>query len=197
MKDYRIEIKVKNNLLWNAMQKRGIKNAAQLARATGLNPGTVGDYLNLTANVYAAKGTGYRPSFEKIFMFLEMLPGDIYPEDRMVEPLANNKRVIEANAAELLQLGSRESDPTEVIRLEQRAGALHKLLDLLNEKEALVVRLRSGMDGDPHTLAEIAAVIGRSRERVRQIYARALRKMRRPETLEYAGLDYYTMDLVE
>ena len=166
MKDYRIEIKVKNNLLWNAMQKRGIKNAAQLARATGLNPGTVGDYLNLTANVYAAKGTGYRPSFEKIFMFLEMLPGDIYPEDRMVEPLANNKRVIEANAAELLQLGSRESDPTEVIRLEQRAEALHKLLDILNEKEALVVRLRSGMDGDPYTLAEIAAVIGRSRERV-------------------------------
>lgn len=197
MKDYRIEIKVKNNLLWNAMQKKGIKNASQLARATGLTPGTVGDYLNLTGNVYAAKGNGYRPSFEKIFMFLEMLPSDIYPEDRMVEPLVNNKRVIEANAAELLQLGSRESDPTEVIRLEQRAEAVHNLLDLLNEKEALVVRLRSGMDGDPHTLDEIGAVIGRSKERVRQIYAKALRKMKRPETLEYAGLDYYTMDLVE
>lgn len=196
MKDYRIEVKIKNNLLWQAMQSKGIKNAAQLARAVDLTPSLIGRYLNLQEPVYTKQGD-YKPSFMKICDYFNMMPAELYPEERMIEPLANNKRVIEANAAELLQLGSRELDPTEVIRLEQRAEAVHKLLDLLSEREALVVNLRSGMDGDPHTLDEIGAAIGKSRERVRQIYDKAMRKMRRPQTLEYAGLDYYTMDLVE
>lgn len=196
MKDYRIEVKIKNNLLWQAMQSKGIKNAAHLSRETGVAQALVGRYLNLVEKVYDRQGN-YKQSFQKICDYFNMMPVELYPEERMVEPLANNKRVMEANASELLQLGSRELDPTEVIRLEQRAEAAHKLLDLLSEREALVVNLRSGMDGDPHTLEEIGAAIGKSRERVRQIYDKAMRKMRRPQTLEYAGLDYYTMDLVE
>ena len=196
MKDYRIEVKIKNNLLWQAMQSKGIKNAAHLSRETGVTQTVVGRYLNLVEKVYDRQGN-YKESFQKICDYFNMMPAELYPEERMIEPLENNKRVMEANAAELLQLGSRESDPTEVIRLEQRAEAVHKLLDLLSEREALVVNLRSGMDGDPHTLDEIGALIGKSRERVRQIYDKAIRKMRRPQRLEYAGLDYYTMDLVE
>ena len=196
MKDYRIEVKIKNNLLWQAMQSKGIKNAAHLSRETGVTQTVVGRYLNLVEKVYDRQGN-YKQSFQKICDYFNMMPAELYPEERMIQPLENNKRVMEANAAELLQLGSRESDPTEVIRLEQRAEAVHKLLDLLSEREALVVNLRSGMDGDPHTLEEIGALIGKSRERVRQIYDKAMRKMRRPQTLEYAGLDYYTMDLVE
>ena len=196
MKDYRIEVKIKNNLLWQAMQSKGIKNAAHLSRETGVTQTVVGRYLNLVEKVYDRQGN-YKESFQKICDYFNMMPAELYPEERMIEPLENNKRVIEANAAELLQLGSRESDPTEVIRLEQRAEAAHKLLDLLSEREALVVNLRSGMDGDPHTLEEIGALIGKSKERVRQIYDKAIRKMRRPQRLEYAGLDYYTMDLVE
>lgn len=196
MKDYRIEVKIKNNLLWQAMQSKGIKNAAHLSRETGVTQTVVGRYLNLVEKVYDRQGN-YKESFQKICDYFNMMPAELYPEERMIEPLENNKRVMEANAAELLQLGSRESDPTEVIRLEQRAEAVHKLLDLLSEREALVVNLRSGMDGDPHTLEEIGALIGKSKERVRQIYDKAIRKMRRPQRLEYAGLNYYTMDLVE
>ena len=196
MKDYRIEVKIKNNLLWQAMQSRGIKNAAHLSRETGVTQTVVGRYLNLVEKVYDRQGN-YKESFQKICDYFNMMPAELYPEERMIEPLANNKRVIEANAAELLQLGSRELDPTEVIRLEQRAEAVHKILDFLSEKEALIVNLRSGMDGDPHTFEEIGALIGKSKERVRQIYDKAIRKMRRPQTLEYVGLDYHTMDLVE
>ena len=196
MKDYRIEVKIKNNLLWQAMQSKGIKNAAHLSRETGVTQTVVGRYLNLVEKVYDRQGN-YKESFQKICDYFNMMPAELYPEERMIEPLENNKRVMEANAAELLQLGSRELDPTEVIRLEQRAEAVHKLLDLLSEREALVVNLRSGMDGDPHTLEEIGALIGKSKERVRQIYDKAIRKMRRPQRLEYAGLNYYTMDLVE
>jgi RNA polymerase primary sigma factor len=52
-------------------------------------------------------------------------------------------------------------------------------LDMLNERERKIIELRYGLaDGDAHTLAEIAEVLGVSRERVRQIESATLRKIR-------------------
>jgi RNA polymerase primary sigma factor len=50
----------------------------------------------------------------------------------------------------------------------------------LNAREATVLRMRFGLtDGQPHTLGEIAEELGISRERVRQIEAESLHKLRR------------------
>jgi RNA polymerase primary sigma factor len=62
-------------------------------------------------------------------------------------------------------------------------AALHDLLDrsltLLDEREALVVRLSFGLeDGEPRSLGKIADRLGVSRERVRQIRERALVRLR-------------------
>lgn len=52
------------------------------------------------------------------------------------------------------------------------------LLDDLEDREATVLKLRFGLDGDqPHTLKEIGAKLGLTRERVRQIETEALRRM--------------------
>ncbi|WP_237607334.1 sigma-70 family RNA polymerase sigma factor [Roseimaritima sediminicola] len=52
------------------------------------------------------------------------------------------------------------------------------LLDDLEEREATVLKLRFGLDGDePHTLKEIGAKLGLTRERVRQIETEALRRL--------------------
>ena len=52
-------------------------------------------------------------------------------------------------------------------------------LDMLNERERKIIEMRYGLaDGDAHTLAEIAEVLGVSRERVRQIESATLRKIR-------------------
>jgi RNA polymerase primary sigma factor len=49
----------------------------------------------------------------------------------------------------------------------------------LNEREALVLRLRFGLDGeDPCSLEEISRRLGLTRERIRQLEVRALRKLR-------------------
>src|SRR5690606_30875460 len=53
-----------------------------------------------------------------------------------------------------------------------------ELLDRLDEREATVLRLRFGLDNcEPHTLKEIGAKLGLTRERVRQIETEALRRM--------------------
>ncbi|MCD4779283.1 MAG: sigma-70 family RNA polymerase sigma factor [Candidatus Omnitrophica bacterium] len=53
-------------------------------------------------------------------------------------------------------------------------------LDMLNERERKILDMRYGLsDGDSHTLSEIAKVLGISRERVRQIEAATIKKIRR------------------
>jgi RNA polymerase sigma factor (sigma-70 family) len=62
--------------------------------------------------------------------------------------------------------------------LEKRA--LIEQLRRLEEREEEVLRARFGIDGPPKTLAEIGEMLGVTRERVRQIEARALGKLRHP-----------------
>jgi RNA polymerase sigma factor (sigma-70 family) len=55
---------------------------------------------------------------------------------------------------------------------------LEGLLDRLPSREARILRLRFGLDGErPHTLEEVRAELGVSRERVRQLQAQSLRRL--------------------
>ena len=56
-----------------------------------------------------------------------------------------------------------------------------KVLDSLEGREERVIRLRFGLDdGRPRTLEEVGHEFGLTRERIRQIEAHALRKLRHP-----------------
>ena len=58
---------------------------------------------------------------------------------------------------------------------------LESVLDTLTDREENVLRLRFGLDdGRPRTLEEAGKVFGVTRERIRQIEAKALRKLRHP-----------------
>ena len=58
---------------------------------------------------------------------------------------------------------------------------LNDVLKTLTQREAKVLALRFGLeDGHPHTLEEVGSEFGVTRERIRQIEAKALRKLRHP-----------------
>ena len=61
------------------------------------------------------------------------------------------------------------------------AEALKEILDTLTDREADVLRMRFGMyDGRTHTLEEVGQIFGVTRERIRQIENKAIRKLRHP-----------------
>ena len=61
------------------------------------------------------------------------------------------------------------------------AEALKDILGTLTEREADVLRMRFGMyDGRTHTLEEVGQIFGVTRERIRQIENKAIRKLRHP-----------------
>ena len=69
--------------------------------------------------------------------------------------------------------------PAEQIRDRDELRQLGELLDRIDEREARILKLRYGLEGeDPMTLKEIGERIGLTRERVRQIEHEALGKLR-------------------
>lgn len=63
--------------------------------------------------------------------------------------------------------------------IEERRSKMHEILTPLQEQ---IMRLRYGLeDGRPRTLAELSEQFGMTRERVRQIEALCLRKLRHPK----------------
>ena len=187
MKDYRVEIKVKNNLLASAMDSRGIASAAELSRQSGITHNQACRYLNLQETVYDFRGE-YRQCFMRLCDFFNLMPHELYPEAQMIEPLKTNKKTIQASANELVRLEADALDPAKIIELDSKREAVQSMLGMLTKREADVVSLRLGFEGEEHTWEAIGNVYGVSKERVRQVYGKAVRKMRNPHRLESAGL---------
>ena len=58
---------------------------------------------------------------------------------------------------------------------------LHSMLSILNDREQQILRLRYGFEeGKVYSLSDTAKIMNLSRERVRQIQARAIQKLRQP-----------------
>ena len=72
-----------------------------------------------------------------------------------------------------------EATPEEAMNALVQKEEVSELLEALSESERQVIRPRYGLeDGKTHTLEEIGSILNVTRERVRQIEARALEKLR-------------------
>ncbi len=128
---------------------------------------------------------GREPTAEEVAARVD-LPLERVEEIRRiaVDPISLHTPVGEDDNSELADL---IEDVEAVAPVDWAAqGLLHThldaVLDNLGERERQVVRLRYGLtDGEPHTLEEVGQVFGVTRERVRQIEAKTLAKLRHPQ----------------
>lgn len=75
--------------------------------------------------------------------------------------------------------------PSDVAAQTMLKGELNEVLKTLSDREARVLRLRFGLDdGRTRTLEEVGKEFNVTRERIRQIEAKALRKLRHPSRIK-------------
>jgi len=68
--------------------------------------------------------------------------------------------------------------PDLSLEKEERDKLLYEALETLTPREIKILDMRFGLNGHMHTLDETGKICGVTRERIRQIEAKALRKMR-------------------
>jgi RNA polymerase sigma factor (sigma-70 family) len=101
------------------------------------------------------------------------------------EPLSLSEPLREDGDAELgdvVEDRSAES-PFEVAATALLPEEITRLLAPLDEREREILALRFGLDrGEPRTLEEVGEAFNLTRERIRQIEARAMSKLRHPSS---------------
>lgn len=127
---------------------------------------------------------GREPTVEELSKTMRMTPERINEIRQMcMEPVSLESPVGEEDDSHLGDFiedntGAQPADAVSRAMLRQQ---LMEILDTLSEREAKVLRLRYGLDdGRPRTLEEVGKEFNVTRERVRQIEAKALRKIRNP-----------------
>mgnify|MGYP003651682882 FL=1 len=186
MSDYRVNVKVRNARLLRAIEGAGYVSGAKFAKASGISYSTLIKYLNLALSPLG-RNDNYTDQAMKLCEFLNKGPDDLWSIEQLT-PLKTNKaeREVAANQVRFImhQRDSSTSDPELLIEQREDIGMLNAMIETLSPREQEILRLRHGIDCAEHTLSQAAELFGVSKERVRQIEAKAMRKMRHPDRVE-------------
>jgi hypothetical protein len=179
MKDYRVEVKVKNNYLFNLMQSYGLSNAAELSRASGVAQTAIGKILNLKAPALTKTGKETATA-QTLCDFFSCSVYDLFPPQHINDPLQTNSGAIEANMAELTSsnLLAGGTDPLKIVSDGDAVDLVAAAVGKLTGTEQTIVNARFGLNGEEEkTLAQIGKELNISSDRVRQIEQKALRTL--------------------
>jgi len=185
MSDYRVSIKFRNARLLRAIEQKDNISAPKFAEQVGISYLHLLAYLNLTRAPFLENGD-LRPCAEKICVFLNKMPCDLWSEEQRI-PLEKNKSETELTGYQVARLFSlcseNDFDPLENLERAEGMSLIEDALKSLTPREEEVMRARFGIDGEAFTLDEVAKQQGVTRERIRQIETKALRRLRNPENV--------------
>ena len=185
--DIRIKVKASNAILARYADSMG--GVAAASEHLGISAATFSHWLNFHSQPCVSR----RPS-AKVERVLKMLAREtgcnikvIFPLSKPEMLLLEKPRVYEKQvdiaeltyAAESTQRLTYDAD--KVVLQAERQEVIQKVLRTLNQRDRMVVESRFGLGGEtPKTLKEVAGLMGITRERVRQIELRAIRKLQQP-----------------
>lgn len=182
MKEYRIKITVRNNLLLTAIETAGYKSCAEFAKEIGCSPQ---DLSALVAMRHAPLNLDGEFSViaKSCMEALGAAPSDLWTVEQLNLKLKRSSSEKAVGAEEINYLLDNQQtsmelpSPEDQYQEKQRFQGLKEILETLTKKEEQVLMMRCEQE---MTLEQVADAFGVTRERIRQIEAKALRKMRHP-----------------
>ncbi|MGD1865643.1 MAG: RpoD/SigA family RNA polymerase sigma factor [Phormidesmis sp.] len=126
------------------------------------------------------------PTEAEVAEALDMTPEQLRTLQQVQrKSLSLNHRVGKGEDTELMELledGHSLSPESQISESMMRQEISDVLTEVLTEREKEIIALRYGLTtGETHTLEEVGGIFQLSRERVRQIQTKAMRKLRRPQ----------------
>jgi RNA polymerase primary sigma factor len=131
--------------------------------------------------------TGVEPSAEELSKFMDMSEDKIRKVLKLKEPVSLETPIGDDEDSHLGDFieDTAALSPIDSATIEGLREATRTVLTTLTPREAKVLRMRFGIDmNTDHTLEEVGKQFDVTRERIRQIEAKALRKLRHPSRSE-------------
>lgn len=183
MKDFRVTITVKNNLLMSAIEEAGYDSAASFARAYAVGYERLNKYLNLKESPIGSDGD-IKQSAELICDALGKNLHEIFPERFMEKCLARNSLTVMVDEDGLQGMLASNASPMRAIVHDEVNKALQDAIKTLKPFDAKCLILFHGLFGTPkHTLKDIGQIHNLSVESIRQKVLRAERMLTHPSRM--------------
>lgn len=185
MEEYRVEMRVKNNLILSKIEEVGFESIAAFSKASGICLTTIHNLCNLKTSAVTFEGK-YRKVVNELCDFLNCSVEELFSAAQMDMALSTNRRSFQVKEAEM-KFMLEQTEPQKLLEdcylVDQRENAVSEVLKNLPMREKRIIEMRMGLGEykDMMTLEQCAESEGCTRERIRQIEAKALRRMRHPK----------------
>lgn len=192
MKDDNFKLNTKtryyNGWLIEEEKKRGM-NSVQMAKFIGIG---YASYCSVRSLRSYPNQSGYSKVLQKICSKLDLDFNKVFPEwlkevidnrDPSVTVYERNYEVnkLSLDRGNMFAIGPGMDEVEEEIDREILSKKIGDSLDTLDSRERKVLEMRFGLNGETiKTFEEVGKVFNVTRERIRQVEAKALRKMRHP-----------------
>ncbi|NUP03864.1 MAG: RNA polymerase sigma factor [Nonomuraea sp.] len=182
--DHRLGLKFSTYATWWIKQAIG-RALADQSRTIRI-PVHMNELINKVSRAQRelSQSLGREPSDEEIALLVELTPERVEEiRGYAREPISLSTQLGDEGDTELGDLieDAEAGDPADAVGHTLLRRQLQDILDGLTDREAGVIALRYGLaDGEPKTLDEIGKRYGVTRERIRQIEAKTMSKLRHP-----------------
>lgn len=185
MKEYRVKVSVRNNLLLKAIENAGYTNLAKFARAAKVPLQRLYNLSSMTEPPLDMHGN-FTIYAAIIMDFLGALPEDLWSINQLTLRLkssSSSKEVAESDLQSLLEEWQERMtlpDPAEVLYEKERSAVVHEALDHLPENYRKIVEDKFGFNGEEKTFQQLGDERGTTKEPPRLKLAKSFRILRAP-----------------
>ena len=168
MSDYAVKVTVRNGRILRMMRERGIESVAQLARIAGCPYQTAVQIISLRKAPEKKNGQ-WTETVLRIAGAFGCDPEELFSDAQRTLEIPTNSREVYIDEPQMAALSSGDMEQSSWARIEAQ-----RLLAGIPARERGVVE--AIIEGA--TLEEVGKELGVHRERVRQLYAKGLRRMK-------------------